>query len=263
MTNESHLTLRRLEGPVAVGWHGIFDDRVHNEKGAALSMAMSANDIFAEHGQRQKLHIPQDEKAKRGPHPTFQGNHPAHPETDNARHENGTQTGKTAGQQRDTQARKRRKRGDGIEGQLEQPAIAVLRLPPCPLMANERDADLAEADPADQTAKEPWIFLKLAIHIKDAAIHEAKIACIRGNRHVGNAAHETIKEVRSGFFQEAFALAFLANTVDYLIAFAPLGEKLPDQFGRILQVRIHNYGSLSTRVMQTGGCRHFVSKIAG
>jgi hypothetical protein len=80
-----------------------------------------------------------------------------------------------------------------------------------------------------------------------APAHQTEVACIDGDRNIGQTANDAIKRAGRQQLERAFALARTAHRVDDVIAFAPTFQERGDQLGGILQIAVHEDNRVTAR----------------
>ena len=91
-------------------------------------------------------------------------------------------------------------------------------------------------------------------------IHQREIPGVQRNVHVRDALQDPVEQ-RVGSAQHGAFLAVFAHAVDDVVAFAPLGEHLQDEFRRILQVGVDDRHDVAARMGQAGGHGRLVAEI--
>jgi len=121
---------------------------------------------------------------------------------------------------------------------------------------------LIEADPADEAADEAVAFARLAQCVDDAPAHETEIAGVDGDRDVGEPANDAVERRRGQNFEAAFAAAPTAGGVHDIVAGPIALEKVTDEFGRVLQVAVHEHDGVAAGRVQAGRGRDLMAEIS-
>src|SRR5262245_26165239 len=122
------------------------------------------------------------------------------------------------------------------------------------------NADLAKADEAAQPAHEALTFRQIFKGIHRPAIHQAEVAAVQRNVDIADRAQDTIKGgIRQALDQSFFS--FGANGIDDIVSFSPGLNQLLDDFGRILQIAIHDDDGPTTGLIDSRRDGRLMSKI--
>jgi len=127
----------------------------------------------------------------------------------------------------------------------------IFRLAREPFVAVVLDADLIVADPTHEAADETVRLARAFERIDDAPAHQPEIARIDGDRHVGETARDAIEQARRHHFEGAFTAARAARRIDDVVARAPLLDERGDEFGRVLQIAVHQDDRIAKRRIQS------------
>ena len=99
---------------------------------------------------------------------------------------------------------------------------------------------LPEAEPGDHAAHEAVLLRHLAQRVEHLAVDQAEVADVGRDADRGYAVEYPIEQMSSGALEPAFAGARQAARIDDVVALLPFGDQLLDDFGRVLQVGVHD-----------------------
>ena len=128
--------------------------------------------------------------------------------------------------------------------------------------AVEGHGSLPEPDPGEHAAHEPVALGHGEEAIERLAVDQAEVAGVAGNRRFGERAGEAIEEVGGHKLEAAFAAARRALGANDVIALLPSGDQRMDDFGRILQIGVHDDDRAAGGVVEPGGDRDLMAEIA-
>ena len=141
-------------------------------------------------------------------------------------------------------------------------AKRILACPRGARRAIEGHRSLAEADPGEHAAHEPVALGHGEKAVERPAIDQAEIAGVARRRDVAEPPHEAVEQIRRRPLEPAFALTRGALGRDDVVALLPFGDHLQDDFGRVLQIRVHHDDRAAGGVIEPDGDRDLVAEIA-
>jgi hypothetical protein len=121
---------------------------------------------------------------------------------------------------------------------------------------------LTEADPGEHAAHETVALRHGEETIERLAVDEPKIADIARDFDVAELGEQAVEEIGGDALEAALALARQPLGVDDLVALFPLGDHVEDDFGRVLQVGVHDDDRAAHGVLHARGDRDLVAEIA-
>jgi len=96
----------------------------------------------------------------------------------------------------------------------------------------------------------------------DAPAHQPEIAGVDRDRNVREAAYDAIERRRGEDLEAALAGARLARRVHDVVPGAKAFDERADQFGRILQVAVHQHDRIAPGGIDPRRCRDLVAEVA-
>jgi hypothetical protein len=152
--------------------------------------------------------------------------------------------------------------GDAVDRERQHLRDRILRRAAEARVAFVLDADLLVADPTHEAAQEAMFLARLRERVDHAPAHQAKVARVDRDRDVRQAPDRAVEDARGQEFEEALAAARLARGVHHVVALAPLLDDAFDQFGRILQIAVHQDHRIAARGVEPGGRGDLMSEVA-
>ena len=105
-------------------------------------------------------------------------------------------------------------------------------------------------------------FLQPVHRVDRLAVEQAEVAGAARDIAAREEVEQPVEGLSIEFSERSVGLAVDAVAVDDLVAVAPLRQELERHLGRMLQVRVHDDGSVAARVFQPGRDRQFLAEIA-
>jgi hypothetical protein len=135
-------------------------------------------------------------------------------------------------------------------------------LPAGALVAVVRYVSRREPDPRPQAGKETVALGQLVKRVDGGAPEHAKGASLRLDRVIGQPAENRVKQIEARATQPSVG-ARAARRAHYFGAVAPRGDERGDDFGRVLQIRVHRHdGICAARVCEASGERGLEAEVA-
>ena len=103
---------------------------------------------------------------------------------------------------------------------------------------------------------------RLPQSVDDAPAHQTKIAGVDGYRNVRQPAYDTVKYGSRQDFEAALAAAAPPRCKNDVVAGLIAVEKLSDEFGRILQIAVHEDNRVAVGSVEPRGRRDLMPEIA-
>jgi len=95
-----------------------------------------------------------------------------------------------------------------------------------------------------------------------APAHQPEVAGVDRDRDVRQAADRAVEDARGENLERTFAGPPAARRIDDVVAVAEFGQEVADQFGRILEVAVHQHHRVSTRRVESRGGGDLVAEVA-
>ena len=125
----------------------------------------------------------------------------------------------------------------------------------------ERHAGGAEADPGIESLAEPAALAQRVHRVDRLAIEQEKVGRAFRDFQVRDAFEKSVEQLRQIGSRPALAHAVLPQAEDDLAAGAPSGEKLGNDLGGMLEIRVHQDDRVAASVPETGGDRRLLAEI--
>ena len=94
------------------------------------------------------------------------------------------------------------------------------------------------------------------------AVDQAEVAGVAGYRRFRERADETVEEIGGYPLEPAFAVTRRTLRADDLIALSPFGDHRVNDFGRVLQIGVHDDRSAAGGAVESGGDGDLMTEIA-
>lgn len=158
--------------------------------------------------------------------------------------------------------RQMRKTENAVEGIADEFAKGDHGFTSCTFLAVVEDLAATETDPGPHSGEETVFFGKGVERRDGGGGEQAEGASVGFDGKIGELAEASVEEVEA----QAAQAVFLTRTTrgqDNLDTFAPSGDQVGDDFGRILQVGVHGYDGVVVACMgKTGGEGGLVAEVA-
>ena len=125
------------------------------------------------------------------------------------------------------------------------------------------DGGLGEPHPHGHAAQKARALGHRQQRVERAAVEQAKVAGVGLEVDLGELVEQLVEPRGGGELESGLALARAAHRVDDVGARAPAVDHLDDQLGRVLQVGVDHRDHVAAGVLQSGGERRLVAKVAG
>src|SRR3954451_11265244 len=235
----------------------------HEVERAPLDLVVDAGDVLAHDPDQQELDSAEerDEDRDRGETGHLVEAGDLRDEEDDAEQE-----GEARHEEADLEGKPQ-----GVGGEADDPVARkpdhlperVLRLARVPLLAAERNPDLAVADPAEHAAHVAVRLPHRAERVEGSAIDETEVADVERNVDVAHPPEEAVEGRSRRALERRVALPLLTDGVDDVVTVAPARGELERDLRRVLQVGVHHDHGVTGRDVQAGGDGDLVSEVPG
>jgi hypothetical protein len=129
-------------------------------------------------------------------------------------------------------------------------------------MAIVEQRHLLAADPRHHAADEAVALGHDQQQIQYAAGHEAEVAGVGRDGHVGQAADQLVEGGSRCALEQALAVALATLSVDHVGALVDQRHHVRQEFGRVLQIGVDDQDALTAAHREAGGERQLVAVVA-
>jgi len=109
------------------------------------------------------------------------------------------------------------------------------------------DADLRVTHPAHESAQKAMPLSRQLECFDNPPAHQPEVARVDGDRYIRQAPNDAIKRARRYELERPLAFARAPRRINDVVAFSPAFQKRTDQFGRILQIAVHQHDRIPPR----------------